>query len=142
MQVASLSVTDTGQRMCSPRLLEAAVCAVARWLDSYVCTQEFIPEECEPFALGTDVAPVLERMLSIVTSCLCNFPGEVQLHRVALGQLLHVLVRLPCPSCMRMWRKMLTCLGYCEIANESTKTMNYTPMSTGFNTDEAFTPRR
>lgn len=93
-QVAELSLLEGAHAACSPRLLEAVVPAVARWADSYVAPPECPPDCCEVLVADDEAAATAaEGLLQVASACLSRFPGEVQLQRVTIEQLLTVLVR-------------------------------------------------
>jgi hypothetical protein len=77
----------------SPRLLEAALLAFSRWLDTYTVPEEKLPAPCEP--LAQDPAAVLRVAVEASAACLTGFPHEPALHSVAVQSLLLSLVNRP-----------------------------------------------
>lgn len=92
----------------SPRLLEAALWALARWLDTYVLPAEPLHADSAPQL--PDAGAVLRTALEASAACVMSYPGEVELHTVVVRTLLHTLVKQPARSgavaIMPAWREL------------------------------------
>ena len=97
VQVASWPTDDHKRQFASPRLLEAALAAFARWLDTYVAPEEPLPPACAPLSHAEQLpeASVLSLAVHIVAAVLQCYPQEQDLHTVAIRNLLHCLVNRP-----------------------------------------------
>lgn len=95
LELTALSLNPAAAPVISPRLLEACVCGVARWADTYL-----FPEEEEPLPESLQAAfgdasgrNILDMVVTVCQHCLLSFPGEAELHRQVCHSLLPVLVR-------------------------------------------------
>lgn len=77
----------------SPRLLETAVAAFARWLDTFVAPEDPLPPPCQQ--LGQPAEQALRLAVASVAACLRWYPHETDLHSVAVRKLMHCLVNRP-----------------------------------------------
>ena len=107
VQVAALP-TGSNKDLASPRLVEAALWALARWTDTYgyvaagpgaLEVEEEAPPEPPSAAARLlappDVAAAATQTLSAVVAAVTQFPGETALHTVAVERLLHAAVCRP-----------------------------------------------
>jgi hypothetical protein len=98
LELAGLCLSPDAQRagVCSPRLMEVALWAAARWADTYLYPEdEPLPEALEARfgAAGGGGQAALELLIRAANQCLTAYPGESALHGVVTHALLPVLVR-------------------------------------------------
>ena len=93
VQAAAYPIVAQHREIMSPRLLEAALTAFSRWLDTYVAPEEALPLPCE--RLRQPINDVLPRAVQSVAACLRWYPHETDLHSVAIRKLLHCVVNRP-----------------------------------------------
>jgi hypothetical protein len=84
----------------SPRLLEAALWAFARWLDTYILPAEpFKEQRLRPDDVALPSLPhindVLRTALEASAVCLTSYPGEYALHTVVVRHVIRTLVSHP-----------------------------------------------
>jgi len=83
LTVASLCLDPAARRVVSPRLLEVASSAAARWLRTYLIPEEELPKPlAEAFGVGGGGPRILETLVKVSMEILREWPGEVQLHLV------------------------------------------------------------
>eukprot|EP00892_Ulva_mutabilis_P011196 jgi/Ulvmu1/8449/UM043_0027.1 len=116
--------TGPGKALASPRLMEAALWALARWTDTYgyaaagpgvLEVEEGGPVESPSAAARLlappDVAAAATLTLSAVVACVTQYPGETALHTVAVQRLLRAVVCRPGRSGhlqqVPAWRELL-----------------------------------
>jgi len=98
LELAGLCLSPDARRagVCSPRLMEVALWAAARWADTYLFPEdEPLPEALEARfgAAGGGGQAALELLVRAANQCLTGYPGESELHGVVTHTLLPVLVR-------------------------------------------------
>ena len=92
----------------SPRLLEAALWSLARWIDTYILPGEPLqPDSCPHLP---EAEAVLRTALEASAACVMGFPGELELHTVVVRTVLHALVKQPVRSkvvaSLPAWREL------------------------------------
>lgn len=100
LQVPVLVTNADMRPKLSPRLLEAALWAFARWLDTYVLPAEpFESQRSRPDDVSLPALPdtndVLRTALEASAACMTTYPGEYALHSVAVRHVLRILVSHP-----------------------------------------------
>ncbi len=81
LEVAGLCLNEAARPVCSPRLMEAAVWAAARWADTYLFPEDALPAALEALFGASGSGPgVLEGLVRVATTCLVSYPGERELH--------------------------------------------------------------
>jgi hypothetical protein len=102
MQVAALPTNPQNRLKASPRLMEAALWALSRWCNTYIAPETLdpsndlsdFPAACAPL-VPSDPAAAISHALTSLAVCLSNYPSETSLHRIAVSDLLRVLVCRP-----------------------------------------------
>ena len=82
LAVPALVLVDAARPALSPRLMETAVWALARWCDTYLLPEEPLPGGLQQL-YGSPTGPamqVLDGVVRVALVCLAHFPGETQLH--------------------------------------------------------------
>lgn len=96
LQVSALVLQDEARPVMSPRLMEVAAAALARWLDTYLLgdDEDMPPALAAQYGPGSaDAARALDVVVQVASRCLLAFPGEVTLHRQVCTVLLPTLVK-------------------------------------------------
>ncbi|KAK9812956.1 hypothetical protein WJX72_006385 [[Myrmecia] bisecta] len=102
LAVAGMCLDESARPLCSPRLMEAAIWAVARWADTYLFPEEeFNSPLAAAFGAEGGGLHVLDALVKMAGALLSHWPGEVDLHAVVCKRLLRVLVHRR-PICSRL----------------------------------------
>ena len=84
----------SARRVVSPRFGEVAVRALARWLDTYLFSEEAVPHlAARRLSANIDQAGTLDMAINLAGAALTQWPGEFELHRLACNNLLAALTR-------------------------------------------------
>ncbi|GAX80807.1 hypothetical protein CEUSTIGMA_g8243.t1 [Chlamydomonas eustigma] len=112
LEVPALVLQPSARAALSPRLMEAATWALARWCDTYLLPEEPLPGNLQVLYGAADgpASQLLDGIVQFSSTCLISYPGEAQLHKRVCTGLLPVLVRRKslCSSLVNLgsWRDL------------------------------------
>ena len=112
LRSVSVFLDPNARRVVSPRFGEVAARALARWLDTFLFSEDAVPQVAvRRLNANIDQAGALDMSINLVGAALTQWAGEYELHRVACQSLLAALTRRKA-LCARVvvcstWHKLL-----------------------------------